>query len=499
LKTNGLMETKKVPTYYNLVNGERKPSSTGQTFRISNPADKREILGEFQQSNAADAAEEIDFAQAAQKDWERVPPPKRGEILYKAAQIIETDAEDFARTLTREEGKTLPESRLEVYRAVDTLRYFAGDGRRLNGEVVASDDPDVLLYTVRTPLGVVSIITPWNFPIAEPAWKISPALLCGNAVVFKPASLTPLIGWMFTEALIKAGVPPGVLNFITGPGSTVGIELVRNKKVAAISFTGSYDVGVTIQKAMSEDGRMPRIQLEMGGKNPLVVLADADLDKASEIAAKGAFGVTGQACTATSRIIVEEIVADRFTQMLVKRAESIRVGDGSSADSDMGPAVSESELAKDLNYVAIGKEEGAHLLCGGTRLEDPPHKHGFFIRPAVFSEVKPGMRIAQEEIFGPVVAVLRARDFNQAVELANDTEYGLSSAICTRSLEKANEFVRKINAGLVKVNRTTTGVSVQAPFGGMKHSSSMTFKELGRSALDFYSYTKTVYMGIRPP
>jgi aldehyde dehydrogenase (NAD+) len=499
METNVAVGSDKILTYSNYINGESKLASTEQTFRIFNPANTKECLGEFQRSNASDAAEAVDCAQQALKSWGKIPPPKRGEMLHKAAQIIEDDSEIFSRILTREEGKTLSESRVEVQRAVDTLRYFAGDGRRLGGEVIASDDPDVLLYTIRMPLGVVSIITPWNFPISEPAWKISPALLCGNSVVFKPSSLTPLIGWMFTEALIKAGVPRGVLNFITGPGSTVGIELVRNKKVAAISFTGSYDVGVTIQKAISETGRMPRVQLEMGGKNPLVVLSDADLDKASEIAAKGAFGVTGQACTATSRVIVEESVADEFIGMLAKRAERIRVGDGLSNDVDMGPVVSESELEKDLNYLEIGKKDGAKLVCGGTRLEDPLHMHGFFFRPAVFSHVTANMRIAQEEIFGPIVAVLQAKDFGEAVKLANDTEYGLSSAICTKSLEKANEFVREINAGLVKVNRTTTGVSVQAPFGGMKHSSSMTFKELGKSALDFYSYTKTVYMGIRPP
>lgn len=499
VKTNALFETGKIQSYGNFICGETKLATTGQTFRILNPADTREVVGEFQLSNEHDAAEAIDAAYDAQKGWERLSPPKRGEILYRAAQLIEASSEEFAKTLTREEGKALAESRIEVLRAIDTLRYYGGDGRRLNGEVVASDDPDVMLYTTRFPLGVISIITPWNFPIAEPAWKISPALICGNAVVFKPATLTPLIGWMFAKALIDAGLPPGVLNFVTGPGSTVGSELVRNKKVAGTSFTGSYDVGTQIQKSVTDSGRMPRIQLEMGGKNPLVVLSDADLEKSVQIAANGAFGVTGQACTATSRVIVEESIAEKFSTMLASRTKAIRVGNGLRADVDMGPAVSEAQLKTDFEYVEVGKGEGARLLCGGKKLDDNDHKNGYFLTPAVFTDVTPHMRIAREEIFGPVVCVLGAKDFDQAMEMANDSEYGLSSAICTRSLEKANEFVRRISAGIVKVNRPTTGVVMQAPFGGVKHSSSMTFKELGKSALDFYSYTKTVYMGIRPP
>ncbi len=352
---------------------------------------------------------------------------------------------------------------------------------------------------MRFPLGVVSIITPWNFPIAEPAWKIAPALVCGNSIVFKPASGTPCIAWKFVKALVDAGLPPGVLNFVTGPGATVGLELIQNRKVAGISFTGSCEVGTQINKQTGGDARMPRVQLEMGGKNPLVVLSDANMDKSVEIAAKGAFGATGQVCTATSRVIVEQSIADDFVRKLVSKAQSIRVGNGLNQDVDMGPAVNENELKKDLEYIKIGQQEGARLLCGGKRLDDSEHKYGYFVAPTVFSEVTSDMRIAREEIFGPIVSVIRAENFDEAVRVANDTEYGLSSAICTTNLEKANEFVRMIAAGLVKVNRTTTGVAVQAPFGGMKHSSSMTFKELGKSALDFYSFTKTVYMGIRPP
>lgn len=350
--------SEKVHVYSNLVGGKMTVSSADKTFRVANPADTRDIVGEFQLSSQEDAAEAIDVAYEAQKQWERVPPPKRGEILYKAAQLIEAETQEFARALTREEGKTLTESRLEVNRAVDTLRYFGGDGRRLNGETIASDDPDVFLYTMRFPLGVVSIITPWNFPIAEPAWKISPALVCGNSIVFKPASITPHIAWKFVKALVDAGLPPGVLNFVTGPGATVGQEMVQNRKVAGISFTGSYEVGTQINEEAGNNPRMPRIQLEMGGKNPLVVLSDADLEKSAEIAAKGAFGATGQVCTATSRVIVEESIADDFIRRLVSRAEKIRVGNGLNQDIEMGEATPRGSLSIG-QIVGLGRGAGS--------------------------------------------------------------------------------------------------------------------------------------------
>jgi aldehyde dehydrogenase (NAD+) len=482
----------------NLVDGEWKQASTAQTFEDVNPANTREVIGNFPQSSREDGRAAIDAAERAREKWSRTPPPLRGKILFKAAEILEQQKEELARILTREEGKPLAESRAEVNRAVDIFRFFAGEGSRLNGEVIASEDSDTKLYTLRQPLGIVSVITPWNFPIAIPAWKIAPALICGNTVVFKPASLTPLIALKVVEALKNARIPPGVINFLTGPGSTVGLELIDNEKITGISFTGSYEVGDRIYKSCSQGEAMPRIQLEMGGKNPLVVLSDADLGKAVEITVKGGFGGTGQACTATSRVIVEQPVLEKYTQLLTERVKKIRVGNGLDESNEMGPAVSEQELKKDLVYVEVGKAESAKLVVGGKRLRGGEYDQGYFMEPTVFTDVNSTMRIAKEEIFGPVVSVLAANNFDHALELANDAQYGLSASIATNNLEKAHVFIDRIQAGVVKVNRPTTGIMAQAPFGGMKKSSSMTFKEQGKAAIDFYTFIKTVYLGIRP-
>lgn len=482
----------------NLVGGEWRDSSTAETSEDLNPADIRDVVALFPESTREDARAAIDAGSDAQESWGNLAPPRRAKILFRAAEILEAKKEDLARAFTREEGKTIHESRAELARAVDIFRFFAGEGDRLSGEVIPSDDPDLLLYTQLQPLGVVSIITPWNFPVAIPAWKIAPALVCGNAVVFKPASQTPLIGMKLVEALKLAGLPDGVLNFVTGPGSTVGMELIENEKVNAISFTGSFEVGQKISKSCVRTNGVPRLQLEMGGKNPLVILADADLPRAVEITIKGAFGGTGQACTATSRVIVEDSMLEKYSQILVERVRQIKVGNGLDESTEMGPTVSEQELEKDLNYVEIGKREGARLICGGKRPTDAAYAHGFFMQPTVFTDVARTMRIWREEIFGPVVAIHRTTSLEQAIELANDAEYGLCAAICTQSLEKAHAFIRRVQAGVVKVNRPTTGLMVQAPFGGMKKSSSMTFKEQGRAAVDFYTFTKSVYVGARP-
>jgi aldehyde dehydrogenase (NAD+) len=314
-------------------------------------------------------------------------------------------------------------------------------------------------------------------------------------VVFKPASLTPLIGLKIVETLEHAGLPSGVLNFLTGPGSTVGLELIQSKKVAGITFTGSYEVGENIYRNCANADGMPRVQLEMGGKNPQVILRDADLHAAVETTVKGGFGNTGQACTATSRIIVEEAVVDQYTRLLAERVRSIRVGSGQDENNEMGPVVSGAELMKDLDYVEIGKREGARVLLGGNRLAGGVYDNGYFMEPTVFLNVERSMRIWREEIFGPVVGVIGARDFDHAIELANDAKYGLSASICTNSLEKAMSFAQRIQAGVVKINRPTTGALVQAPFGGMKKSSSMTFKEQGKAATEFYTFSKTIYVG----
>lgn len=497
MKTDSVLSEKGWPHFKNLIGGEWSDSCTGDTFVDINPADMRDCLAVFPQSNREDAKAAIDAACDAQRKWEITTPPQRGKILFRAAEILEQQKEELARILTREEGKILAESRAEVARAIDIFRYFAGEGHRLNGEVIVSEDPSMLLYTQRQPLGVVSIITPWNFPIAIPAWKLAPALICGNATIFKPASLTPLIGFKIVEALKNAGLPNGVLNLVTGLGSTMGMELIENGAVAGISFTGSYDVGRKIYGSCTEANAMPRLQLEMGGKNPLVILSDANLDVAVDITVKGAFGGTGQSCTATSRAIVERTVLDQYTRLLVERVRRMKIGNGLDETTGMGPAVSEAELKKDLDYVEIGRQEGAKLAYGGKQLKGADYDLGHFMQPAIFVNVEQGMRIAREEIFGPVLSIIPANDFKNALELANDAEYGLAASICTSSLEWAHAFVQGIQAGVVKVNRPTTGIFVQAPFGGMKKSSSMTFKEQGKAAIDFYTFSKTVYMGVK--
>ena len=497
MKTENPFSETRGPRFRNLIGGEWRDSCTGALFVDENPANTRECVAVFPQSSHEDAKAAIEAASEAQDKWESMTPPQRGKLLYKTAEILEQQKEELARTLTREEGKILPESRVEVGRAIDIFRYFAGEGHRLNGEVIPSEDPGMLLYTQKQPLGIVSIITPWNFPIAIPSWKLAPALICGNVVIFKPASLTPLIGFKIVEGLEKAGLPAGVVNFVTGPGSSVGMELIQNQAIDGISFTGSYDVGREIYRCGAEANTMPRLQLEMGGKNPLVVLSDAKLDVAVDITVKGAFGGTGQSCTATSRAIVESAVVDEYTRLLVEQVRRMKIGNGLDQTTEMGPVVSEAELKKDLDYVEIGRKEGAQLAYGGKQLKGAGYDSGHFMEPTIFVNVKRDMRIAREEIFGPVLSIITANDFNDALQLANDAEYGLAASICTNSLERAHAFVQGVQAGVVKVNRPTTGIFVQAPFGGMKKSSSMTFKEQGKAAIDFYTFSKSVYMGVK--
>ena len=481
-------------TYMDFIGGKWVSSEGGGTFTVSNPADEAQNLGVFQLSTKEDARKAVESARMSFPGWRSTPAPQRGKILYKAAEIIESKVDEFARTLTLEEGKTLADSLGEVRRTVDLFRFYAGQGSRLDGRTYPSNFPKTFLYSIREPVGVVALMTPWNFPIAIPTWKIAPALVSGNSVVFKPASLTPGIATRLVSALEQAGLPPGVLNLVTGPGSTVGEELTLNKEVDAISFTGSYEVGDGIQRARANSGKMARIQLEMGGKNPTIVLPDAKLEDAVDVVAKSAFGLTGQACTATSRVIVHESVKERFTAMLVSRAKSLRVGNGLDQGIDMGPAVSRLELEKDLRYVEIGTAEGAKLVAGGGRLPDQAGT-GYFIQPTVFDGVFADMRIAREEIFGPVLSVLEAKNVDEAVELANQSEFGLTACICTSNLGNALEFAERVQAGVVKVNRPTVGLELQVPFGGIKKSSSDSFKEQGEEGIDFYTRIKTVYMG----
>jgi len=478
----------------NFIGGRWVAAEGGGTFGVTNPATAGQVVGEFQLSTKEDARKAIESAASSFPSWRSTPGPQRGKVLFKAADLIESQVEDFARTLTLEEGKTLADSLGEVRRAVDLFRFYGGQGSRLDGRTYPSNFPKTLLYSVREPVGVVALMTPWNFPIAIPAWKIAPALVSGNTVVFKPASLAPFIATKLVSALERAGLPAGVLNLVTGPGSTVGEELTLNKGVDAISFTGSYEVGDGIQRARANSGKMARVQLEMGGKNPTIVLPDARLEEAVEVVAKSAFGLTGQACTATSRVMVHESVKDRFTSMLVSRAKALRVGNGLEQGVEMGPAVSKSELEKDLNYVEVGQHEGARLIAGGGGLAGNGVE-GNFIQPTVFDSVSPDMRIAKEEIFGPVLSVFEVKDFEEAIELANRSEFGLTACICTSSIASALEFADRVQAGVVKVNRPTVGLELQVPFGGIKKSSSDSFKEQGEEGIDFYTRIKTVYMG----
>ena len=475
-------------TFKNLIGGEWVAASDAAVFETRNPADKRESLGLFPSASREDARRAVEAAQAAFPGWAGTAAPARGAILDKASQILAARLDDIAACLTREEGKTLAESRLEVARARDIFRYYGAEGWHMGGDVLPANTSDTLLFTRREPIGVVSVITPWNFPIAIPAWKIAPALAYGNTLVFKPASWAPQTPLMMIEALVEAGLHPGVVNYITGSGGTLGDEMVTNPAVKGISFTGSHPIGTRIYaKAIPN---LTRVQLEMGGKNPIIVLQDADLDLAVDLAVRSGFGLTGQACTAASRVIVEEAIADRFAQALADAARRLRVGNGLESGVQMGPAVSQDQLNTDLKYIEIGRKEGAQLIAGGGLAGDG----GFFIQPTVFDHAGSGMRIAQEEIFGPVVCLLRVKNLEEAIAAANSASFGLSAGIVTNDMRKAFAFAYRIEAGVVKINEPTTGLALQAPFGGFKLSSANTFKEQGRAAVEFYTRTKTVYL-----
>ncbi len=393
--------------------------------------------------------------------------------------------------MTREEGKTLPEARGEVRRSINILKFFAGEGVRMPGLLAPSERERVFTFAVRRPLGVVGLVTPWNFPSAIPAWKIAPALVAGNTVVLKPASAAPLSSWRIVQALVEAGVPPGVVNFVAGPGSDLGGALVDAPALRAVSFTGSCGVGALLYDRAVR--RRLRVQLEMGGKNPTVVLADADLDRAVENTINGAFASSGEKCTATSRVIVEDGIYERFVEALVDRTRRLTVGNGVEPGVDVGPVIDEAQLEGVLRYIDAGRREGATLAVGGERLTDGPHAHGYFVSPAVFTDVHERMTIAQEEIFGPVLAVMRARDFPEAMRLANGVAFGLSASVQTQDVSRVFDFVNGIEAGLVTVNLPSAGVEYQLPFGGTKDSS-FGPKEQGPNALDFYTDWRTVYL-----
>ena len=474
-------------TYGQLIGGVWTKTGDG-TFETRDPAHADVVLGVFPSAGRDDVECAVTAAAEAFPAWAATPAPVRGAILFRAAELLSERLDDIAVTLTREEGKTLAEARGEVMRARDIVRFYAGEGWRPAGDVLPANAPQAMLWSRREPLGVVAVITPWNFPIAIPAWKIAPALAYGNTVVFKPASATPLTALRLVECFVDAGLPAGVLNFVTGSGAMAGAALTASPRLDGLTFTGSLVTGAAIYAGAA--AHFTRVQLEMGGKNPTIVLDDADLDLAVRLVLTGGFGLTGQSCTATSRVVVEDGIAGRFAAALAEAAAALRVGDGLEDGVQMGPAVSADQLATDLDYIEIGKRDGAELLAGGGRGGGSGH----FVQPTVFDHVDPGSRLAQEEIFGPVVGVIRARDLDDAIATANAVGYGLAASVVTGDLRRAFRFVDRIEAGVVKVNEPTTGLALQAPFGGFKQSSANTFKEQGTVAREFYTRTKTVYV-----
>lgn len=477
--------------FLNHIDGEWAACQSGRTFDNVNPADTADIVGRFQASSAVDAQAAVAAAAAAFAGWKKTPVGKRAAILNRAADHLEANVDSIAAELTREEGKALALARDEVLRSAQTLRFYAVEGQTFTGEVYPNDDPDQLVYSQREPLGVVTVIAPWNFPVSIPARKIAPALVTGNTVVFKPSSEAPLSGYRLAEALVKAGLPKGVLNFITGSAAEIGAAITEAPAVRAISFTGSSRAGEQIHRAVP---LTTRTQMELGGKNPLIVMEDADLDRAVDLTIRGGFSLSGQACTGTSRVLVAESVKAAYTERLLAKVATLKVGSGMTAGMDLGPLASHKQLETVLRYIDIGKSE-ATLLCGGVRLSDGDFDKGYYVAPTVFTDVTQQMRIAREEIFGPVIAILGFTDYADAIAKANDTEYGLAAAIVTSNPRYIHHFATDIEAGTVKVNRTTTGNLVNAPFGGVKRSSTSTFRESGRTGLEFYTQVKTVYRG----
>jgi alpha-ketoglutaric semialdehyde dehydrogenase len=476
------------PVFSNYVDGQWIDG--GAHLENRNPANG-EVVCRFPKGSAADIAAAAAAAARAFPGWSALNAPARGAILFRTAEILESRFDEVAADMTREEGKTLPEAKGEVRRSINIFRYFGGEGARLDGMLVPSERDRVHMFAIRKPIGVVGLVTPWNFPSAIPAWKLAPALVCGNTVVLKPASAAPLSAYRIVQALHDAGLPKGVVNFVAGPGGELGQALVEAPALKAISFTGSCQIGNWLHAEASK--RRLRIQLEMGGKNPTIVLADADFNSAVENTVNAAFFSTGQKCTATSRAIVEDAIYDRFVDAIVERTRKLKVGDGMQPGIDIGPCVDQAQMDTVLRYVEIGRSESGAPIIGGRRLTDGDLAKGYFVEPTVFADVTPEMIVAREEIFGPVLAVMRARDFEDAMRIANDIPFGLSASIQTTNLSRVFEFVYRMEAGLLTVNLPSAGVEYQLPFGGTKESS-FGPKEQGPAALDFYSDYKTVYL-----
>jgi acyl-CoA reductase-like NAD-dependent aldehyde dehydrogenase len=486
------MATVAVPKVHkNYINGEWVEARGGRAFENRNPANHTELIGIFPSSTQEDVNDAVDAAKAAFVKWRLVPAPRRAEILYRAAETLVKRKEDLARDMTREMGKPLSEARGDVQEAIDMTYYMAGEGRRLFGQTVPSELPNKFAMSVRDPLGVVGMITPWNFPMAIPSWKIMPALICGNTVVIKPAEDTPLSTYNLVQILLEAGLPSGVINIVNGMGPDAGAPLVTHADVAAVSFTGSTETGRLVNQACASSFKP--CHLEMGGKNIIIVMDDANLELAVEGAVWGGFGTSGQRCTAASRVAVHKKVYRQFLDRFAQRVRALKVGDGLDPETEIGPVINETQLQTVMRYVEIGKNEGAKLVTGGHRAESGSLANGWYHEPTIFADVEPNMRIAQEEIFGPVVVLIPFASFEEALDIANHVKYGLSASIYTRDVNQAYRAMRDLETGIVYVNAPTIGAEIQLPFGGTK-STGNGHREAGTAAIDFYSEWKTLYI-----
>jgi acyl-CoA reductase-like NAD-dependent aldehyde dehydrogenase len=480
-----------ITTYKNFIGGQWVDSRSGKSIENRNPANTDEVVGIFPASNQEDVNDAVAAATAAYEGWRLTPAPKRAEIMYRAAEILVSRKEDYSREMTREMGKVLAETRGDVQEAIDMTYLMAGEGRRLFGHTTPSELPNKFAMSMRTPIGVAGLITPWNFPMAIPSWKAIPALVCGNTVVIKPAEDTPLSTWNLMQALIEAGLPSGVMNVVFGDGPGAGAPLTNHQDIHLMSFTGSTEVGRIVSTACAPTFK--KCHLEMGGKNIIVVMDDANLDLAVDGAVWGGFGTTGQRCTAASRAAVHKKVYAEFVSKFVARVKSLRVGDGLDPKTDMGPSISEAQLNTVMKYVQIGKDETAKLATGGNRLDKGALAKGWFHEPTVFTDCSPKMRICQEEIFGPVISVIPVDDFDNAIAVANDVKYGLSASVYTRNVNNAFRAQRDLQTGIVYINAPTIGAETHLPFGGIKNTGN-GHRESGDAALDFYSEWKTVYV-----
>jgi len=477
-------------TYRNYIGGEWVAAAGGETFETKNPA-TGEVLGVFPKSSVEDVDRAVEAAMSAYERWRLVPAPKRAEILFRVGQAFIEHKDELTELMVQEMGKVRAEAGGDVQEAIDMTYYMAGEGRRLFGQTTPSELPDKFMMSTRNPVGVVGAITPWNFPIAIPSWKIAPALVCGNTVVFKPATDTPLLAARFVEIFEEAGLPAGVLNIVHGSGGIVGERLVEHPDVPLISLTGSREVGVRVMEQAAP--YLKHVHLELGGKNAIIVMDDADVDLAVNGVLWSAFGTSGQRCTAASRVIAHDKVYSRLESKLVEAAEQMKLGNGLDEDTDVGPVINRAALDKIHSYTEIGQDEGAKLLTGGEIATENGLDKGFFYRPTVFGDVDPQMRIAQEEIFGPTTALIRAADIDEAIAIANGIPFGLSSSIFTRDVNKAFRAMRDLNAGITYINAGTTGAEVHLPFGGTKGTGN-GHREAGQAALDFYTEWKSIYV-----